>query len=314
MQLRAQRGAELAGALEIQPGEGILQFGDLQHAGHGGGGAENGVHGVGVKLPPELHQLVVSQRTLSAGDGAGADGVLGSGVIVAVAGDQHIHRVGQLLLLDVCADLTQHHAEQIQLLEADGLIGRHQHSAPLAQLHQMLLGLHRSLGDGRTLHHVLQLLVRVGGNGVDGAVVHGVDDGGGSGDGGQNVILLHALPDGAGDVLRKQHGGVHGTEELLHRRRTRPLGADAEALQLPLKGVGALQRGAPIVFAGVQRFQHLRKVHTLLPVHTLFQFQIVITHLISSQVNLWLPAFAGEPMMYLRQCHSRKAPRRPEAP
>ena len=76
------------------------------------------------------------------------------------------------------------------------------------------------------------------------------------------------------------------------------LGADAEALQLPLKGIGALQRGAPVVFAGVQRFQHLRKVHTLLPVHTLFQFQIVITHLISSQVNLWLPAFAGEPMMY----------------
>ena len=71
--------------------------------------------------------------------------------------------------------------------------------------------------------------------------------------GGQNVVLLHALPDGAGDVLREQHGGVHGAEELLHGGRTRPLGADAEALQLPLKGVGALQRGAPVVFAGVQR-------------------------------------------------------------
>ena len=162
----------------------------------------------------------------------------------------------------------------------------------------MLLGLHRCLGDGRTLHHVLQLLVRVGGDGVDGAVVHGVDDGGGSGNGRQDVVFLHALPDGAGDVLREQHGGVHGAEELLHGGRTRTLGADAEALQLPLKGVGAFQCGTPIVFAGIQRFQHLGKVHTLLPVHALFQFQIVITHLISSQVNLWLPAFAGEPMIY----------------
>jgi len=92
----------------------------------------------------------------------------------------------------------------------------------------MLLGLDRCLGDGRTLHHVLQLLVRVGGDGVDGAVVHGVDDGGGSGDGRQNVVFLHALPDGAGDVLREQHGGIHSAEKLLHGGRTRPLGADAQ--------------------------------------------------------------------------------------
>ena len=176
------------------------------------------------------------------------------------------------------ADLPQHNAEQIQLLEPQCLIGGHQHPAPLGQAHQMLLGLDLGLRNGSALGYVLQLLVGVGGVGIDGAVVHGVDDGGGGGDGGQNVVFLHALPDGTGDVLGEQHRGIHGGKELLHGRGASPLGPDAEALELPLEGVGALQGGAPVVLAGVQRFQHLGKAHPRLPIHTLFQSQIVVAH------------------------------------
>ena len=142
----------------------------------------------------------------------------------------------------------------------------------------MLLGLDLGFGNGLALGNILQLLVRVRGITVDGAVVHGIDDGGGGGDGRKNVVFLHALPDGARDVLGEQHRGIHGGKELLHGRGASPLGPDAEALELPLEGVGALQGGAPVVLAGIQRFQHLGKAHTRLTIHTLFQFQIVITH------------------------------------
>ena len=132
--------------------------------------------------------------------------------------------------------------------------------------------------NGRSLRHIAQGLIGVLRLGVNGAVIHGIDDGGGGRNGGQDVLLLHALPDGPGDILREQHGGIHGPEELLHGRRTGPLCLDAEALQLPLEGIGALQGRAPIVFAGVQGFQHLGKGLALLAVHSLFQSQIVIAH------------------------------------
>ena len=278
MKLCTQRGGQLAGTLEIQPGHGILQFRNLQHFGHGPGAAQDGIHGIGIKLPPEFHQLVVSQGALGTGDGRSPNGKAGCRVAVAVAGSQHRYRVSKLLFLDVRTDLPQHHAEQIQLLEPNRLIGRHQHSAPFGQAHQMLFGFDFGGGNGRALGHILQRLVIIRGDGVDGAVVHRVDNRGSCHNGGQDISFLHTLPHGSGDVLRKEYRRIHGGEKLLHRRRTGALGPDAEALELPLEGIRTLQRGAAVVFAGVQRFQHLGKAHTLLAVHPLFQSQIVITH------------------------------------
>ena len=97
-------------------------------------------------------------------------------------------------------------------------------------------------------------------------------------DGRQNIIFLHALTDGAGDVLREQHSAVHGGKELLHGRRIQPLCANAEALQLALEGIGVLKSSTAVVFTGIERFQHLCKTFAALAIHTLFQSQIVVTH------------------------------------
>ena len=52
--------------------------------GHGGGGTQNGVHGVRIKLTPEFHQLIVGQSALGTGDGRSADGKDLGGIVVAI--------------------------------------------------------------------------------------------------------------------------------------------------------------------------------------------------------------------------------------
>ena len=59
------------------------------------------------------------------------DGENYSSIVIAVAVFQNVHRIHQLLLLDVGTDLAQHNAKEIQLLESQGFVGSHQHSAPL---------------------------------------------------------------------------------------------------------------------------------------------------------------------------------------
>ena len=184
-------------------------------------------------------------------------------------------------LLDVRADLAQCDREQVELLEADGLVGRHQHSAALVQLDKIALGLDLRCGDACALRDLHQLLVLLGRDGIDAAIVHGVDGRGRRGDLRQDVVLLHALTDGARDILREQDARFHRAEEFLHRIGIRALGADVEALKLTLESVGALQCRALVAFAGVELLQHLREGLAALAVHALFQLDRIKTHDIS---------------------------------
>ena len=72
---------------------------------------------------------------------------------------QHADGVLQVHAADVRANLPQRYGEQVQPLEADGLIGRHQHPSPLVEPHQIFLGAHSGLGNLRPLLHPQQLLV-----------------------------------------------------------------------------------------------------------------------------------------------------------
>ena len=176
---------------------------------------------------------------------------------------------------DVRADLTQRHGEEVQSLEADGLVGRHQHSAALVELHEIFLRADAGRGDARALLHALELLVIVRRNRRDGAVIHAVKIRHRRGDVGQD-IALHALSHHAGDKLRKQHGAFARVEKLFHHVAARALDVNVKALELALKGVQALERRALIIFARVERFQHLQKALSALAVHPLFELHVFI--------------------------------------
>ena len=306
MDVRTQRSGQNAGALEVQAGQRILQLGDLQKLGHHAAAHDHAVHGVGVKLAPELHQLVIAQLPGGAGDGAAAHLEGFGGVIIAVALHQNTDGIAQLHLLDVAADLAKHHREQIQLLEADGLVAGNEHPAPLAQTDEIVPGPDlggRDLGTLGHSGHGSILLVHLG---VDGAVVHGVDDGGGGGDGGQDVVLLHAHADGPGDVLGEQHRRIHGAEEFLHAGGAGALGLDAEAAQLPLEGIGLLQGGAPVIFAGIQLLQNLGEALAGLTVHALFESEIIVCHFSVPPYSLMTAVFAFSSTLTTR--YSRPEP------
>jgi len=145
------------------------------------------------------------------------------------------------------------------------------------ELHQIALGTHGSLGELCALLYALETLFLLAGHGGDRAVVHAVKLGDGSGDGGEHIVLLHALAHHTGYKLREQHRGLRGAEELLHHVGAAALDMDIEALELPLEGVQALQGGTPIIFAGVGGLQHLREGLPGLAVHTLFQSHIVVS-------------------------------------
>ena len=260
-----QGGGQLAGALEVEAGEGVLEFRELEHLQHHVGAHQQGVHLIGIEFAPEGHQIVIGEG------GGGGRLVRFRLIVVAVPVHQHIHTVGEQHPGDVCADLPQSDGKQVQLLVPHRLIGGHQHAPPLVELHQVGLDLDGGGGDGRPLVHRLQLLLVAPGLGGDGAVVHPFKAGGGGGDGGEQVGLLHALAHRAGDVLGEQHRRVGGAEELLHRVGARPLHLDVKALELPLEGVQPLQTGALVLLRGVQPLQHLGKGAARLLVHPLLQ-------------------------------------------
>lgn len=270
-QVGPQGGGQPAGALEVQAGEGVLELRQLEQLEHHVAGHQQGVHGVGVELGPEIHQGVVVQ------DLAGLDGGDGGGVGVAVPLDEYVYRVLQVGAGDVGANLPQSDGKQVQLLEADGLIAGHQHAAPLFQLDQVGLRLDGGGGNLGSLLYGLRLLVLAPGLGGDGAVVQAVDPCDGGGDAGEDVPLLNALAHGAGDVLGEEDGGVGGLEKDLHRVAGLPLHLDIEPLELPLKGVQPLQAGALVALAGVLPLQHLAEGTASLPIHPLVQLQVVVT-------------------------------------
>ena len=59
----AQGGDELAGALEVQTGGGILQLGQLEQLYHHVVRHQQGIHLVGGEFRPEIHQIGVGQHT-----------------------------------------------------------------------------------------------------------------------------------------------------------------------------------------------------------------------------------------------------------
>lgn len=84
-----QGGGQLAGALEVQPGEGVLEFGKLEHLQHHVGAHQQGVHLIGIKFTPEGHQIVI-------GEGGGGGGLVRFRlVVVAVPVHEHVHTVGE---------------------------------------------------------------------------------------------------------------------------------------------------------------------------------------------------------------------------
>ena len=94
---------------------------------------------------------------------------------------------------------------------------------------------------------------------------------------GQNVGLLHALIDTAGDVFREQHRGIGAAEKFLHIIAVRALHLDVKALELTLEGIQALHLSALVLLAGVQGLQHLGETLARVAVHTLVQLQIFET-------------------------------------
>ena len=176
---------------------------------------------------------------------------------------------------DVRADLAQGHGKQVQSLEADGLVARHEHTSALVELHQILLRADGGRRKDRALLHAAQRLVVVRRHGRDGAVIHAVEVGRGRGDLGQN-IALHALTHHARNELGEQHRAVGRVEELLHHVAARALDVDIKSLELTLEGVQPLHRRAAVVFARVQAFEHSGKALAALGIHALFELQIFI--------------------------------------
>ena len=288
-------GHQLAGALEVQTGGAVLHLGELQELRHGIP-HQDGVHGVGVELAPEVHQGLVGQIPGGAADLPGADGVHGGGVAVAVPVSNHVDGVGHVHPIDVGPDLLQGHGEEVQPLELDGLVGGHQHPAPLVELHQVLLGGDPGLGDGRPLgHHFQGLVVGTGGRG-DGPVVHAADAGLGGGEEGEDVALLHALTDRPGHIFREEDGRLPGGKELGDHIGVRPLHLDIKALELPLEGVQMLQRGPLVLLRGVALLQDFGKGGPGLAVHPLVQlhgFKLIchVSHFLSG------PSYRNRPMV-----------------
>ena len=135
--------------LEVEPRHGVLELVHFQQLPHHVPADQQGIHLIGVELPPEVHQFVIGQLAGGAPDGGGTNSKDLRGILVAVPVQQHADGVLQVHSVDVGADLPQGDGEQVQLLITDGLVGGHQHPSTLVELHQVLLGDHLGLGNGR---------------------------------------------------------------------------------------------------------------------------------------------------------------------
>ena len=246
---RPQGGTQLAGGLEPQPGGGAGHLRQVQDGRRHVRGGQEGVHPKAVEPLPQLHQVGVSKSR------PGGLQNFGVAPLAAVPADEHLHRVLQLAFGDVAANLPQGHREEVQTLEADGLVGGAKHPAPLFQTHQALLQGDVGAGNHRPLRHLhkLQLLPLLGKG--DGAVVHGIDGGAAGQDGGKGLPLLHPLAHRPAHVLREEGGAVRGGKELADGAAPGAAHVDVKPLELPLIGVQLLQGGAPVLPGGVQLLQ-----------------------------------------------------------
>ena len=180
--------------------------------------------------------------------------------------------------LDVRADLAQRDGKQVQLLEANCLIGRDEHSAALVELDKVRLRLDLGCRNACALGYLHEHLVLLGGNRINASVIHRIDGRRACRNLRQHIVFLHALFDCARNILREQDARVHRAEEFFHRVRVRTLCVDIKSLELALEGVRALERRALVVFARVERFENLRKRLAALAVHALFQLYMIKTH------------------------------------
>ena len=71
----------------------------------------------------------------------------------------------------------------------------------------------------------------------------------------EDIRLLHTLSDGAGNILREEHGGIGGLEKLVNNVAARSADLDVKALELALICVKTLKSGAAVVLRGVDFFE-----------------------------------------------------------
>ena len=133
---------------KLRPVRGVLELLQLEHLAHHVAADQEGVHLIGLKLAPEVHQLIVGEGARGAADGIGTHGEGSAGLSLPSPLRSTSMASSRCIRLMWAPDLPQGDREQIQLLIADGLVGGHQHPPPLVELHQILLGFHLGLGDG----------------------------------------------------------------------------------------------------------------------------------------------------------------------
>lgn len=118
-------------------------------------------------------------------------------------------------------------------------------------MNKVRLALDAGFGDKRALGNDLELLFVIARLAGYRAVVERVYDRSRRDYAREDIRLLHTLPDGAGDILGKEHGGVGGLEELVNNVAARSADLDIKALELALICVKSLERGTAVVLRGV---------------------------------------------------------------
>lgn len=122
-------------------------------------------------------------------------------------------------------------------------------------MNKVRLALDAGFGDKRALGNDLELLFVIARLAGYRAVVERVYDRSRRDYAREDIRLLHTLPDGAGDILGKEHGGVGGLEELVNNVAARSADLDIKALELALICVKSLERGTAVVLRGVYLFE-----------------------------------------------------------
>lgn len=118
-------------------------------------------------------------------------------------------------------------------------------------MNKVRLALDVGFGDKRALGDDFEFLFIVARLAGYRAVVERIYNRGRCDDAREDIRLLHTLPDGAGNILGEEHGGIGGLEELVNNVAARSADLDIKALELALICVKSLESGAAVVLRGV---------------------------------------------------------------
>ena len=244
-------------------------------------GCQHHIHLIFPKASPQVQQVLIGQLVTL------CQLHLFRRIAVAVAVDQHIHRILQLRPADAGANLLECHRKQVQSLKLDCFIGSHHHSAALFQSDQAFLESDRGFRDkSALLHHrwLLALPIRVGGNS---AVVHPFDLGLRRTDFLQDVIAVHTLLDRSCYILRKEGCAVRGRKKFLQTVAVLTGHLDVKSLELSLERIVTGKLGAPVLLGRIQTLQTFGKtLSALVKILGNRDILIVILHLKNSFCKL----------------------------